>query len=91
MGEYTFWDEMWNVPPKSEDELNKEENTAQEQQFLSRKSSLGEPIIQSLNWGYNSPKVPKKSRFGEIQQLYSPPKLTKKSLVRYNIVQIEDK
>ncbi len=44
MGEYTFWDEMWNVPPKSEDELNKEENTAQEQQFLSRKSSLGEPI-----------------------------------------------
>jgi hypothetical protein len=31
MGEYTFWDEMWNVPPKSEDELNQEENTTQEQ------------------------------------------------------------
>jgi hypothetical protein len=31
MGEYTFWDEMWNVPPKSEEELNKEENTAQEE------------------------------------------------------------
>ncbi len=31
MGEYTFWDEMWNVPPKSEDELNKEEDTAQEE------------------------------------------------------------
>jgi hypothetical protein len=31
MGEYTFWDEMWNVPPKSEDELSQEENTAQEQ------------------------------------------------------------
>jgi len=31
MGEYTFWDEMWNVPPKSEDELNQEENKAQEQ------------------------------------------------------------
>jgi hypothetical protein len=28
---YTFWDEMWNVPPKSEEELNKEENTAQEE------------------------------------------------------------
>ncbi len=28
---YTFWDEMWNVPPKSEDELNKEEDTAQEE------------------------------------------------------------
>jgi hypothetical protein len=31
MGEYTFWDEMWNVPPKIEDELNKEENTAQKE------------------------------------------------------------
>ena len=31
MGEYTFWDEMWTVPPKSENELNQEENTAQEQ------------------------------------------------------------
>jgi hypothetical protein len=31
MSEYTFWDEMWNVPPKSEDELNKEEDTAQEE------------------------------------------------------------
>ncbi len=31
MGEYTFWDEMWNVPPKTEDELTKEENTAQEE------------------------------------------------------------
>jgi hypothetical protein len=29
--QYTFWDEMWNVPPKSEEELNKEENTDQEQ------------------------------------------------------------
>jgi hypothetical protein len=28
---YTFWDEMWNVPPKSEEELNKEEDTAQEE------------------------------------------------------------
>jgi hypothetical protein len=28
---YTFWDEMWNVPPKSEEELNKEENTSQEE------------------------------------------------------------
>ena len=46
MGEYTFWDEMWNVPPKSEDELNQEENTAQEQQFLSRKFSPTEPIQQ---------------------------------------------
>ena len=31
MSEYTFWDEMWNVPPKSENELNKEEDTAQEE------------------------------------------------------------
>jgi hypothetical protein len=31
MGEYTFWDEMWNVPPKSEEELNKEKNTDQEE------------------------------------------------------------
>jgi hypothetical protein len=31
MGEYTFWDEMWNVPPKTEDEFNKEENTSQEE------------------------------------------------------------
>ena len=31
MSNYTFWDEMWNVPPKSEDELNKEEDTAQEE------------------------------------------------------------
>jgi hypothetical protein len=28
---YTFWDEMWNVPPKSEEELNKEDDTAQEE------------------------------------------------------------
>jgi hypothetical protein len=28
---YTFWDEMWNVPPKSEEELNKEKNTDQEE------------------------------------------------------------
>ena len=35
--QYTFWDEMWNVPPKSENELNKEEDTAQEEWFLSRK------------------------------------------------------
>jgi hypothetical protein len=28
---YTFWDEMWNVLPKSEEELNKEEDTAQEE------------------------------------------------------------
>jgi len=29
--QYTFWDEMWNVPPKSEEELNMEENTDQAQ------------------------------------------------------------
>jgi hypothetical protein len=29
--QYIFWDEMWNVPSKSEEELNKEENTDQEQ------------------------------------------------------------
>jgi hypothetical protein len=28
---YTFWDEMWNVPPKSEEDLNKEKNTDQEE------------------------------------------------------------
>jgi len=31
MSEYTFWDEMWNVPPNSEDKLNKDEDTAREE------------------------------------------------------------
>jgi hypothetical protein len=37
MSEYVFWDEMWNVPPKSEDGLNKEENTAQKEKNMGQK------------------------------------------------------
>jgi|1048.fasta_scaffold24354_1 hypothetical protein len=37
MSEYIFWDEMWNVPPKSEEQLNKEENTGQKEKNMGQK------------------------------------------------------